>query len=48
MIYVLVVQDEDGYVTRLNTAPHTQAGLEALQEQAARQHAPSWVQTEER
>lgn len=47
MIYVLVAQEADGTTVRLNTAPHTPAAREALQEQAARHHGRAWVQTEE-
>lgn len=48
-IAVLVVQDEGEGPIRENTAPATHAGIESLQEQAARHRARgsrAWVQRE--
>lgn len=47
MIWVLVVQDNDGTVVRLATASYTPAGREALQERADRMTERAWVQPEE-
>lgn len=45
-IYVLVVQDAEGGCVRWNTAEHTDAGRESLQEQADKMMARAWVQTD--
>lgn len=46
-IYVLVsVCSETNQICRVNTAPHTIAGREALEKQAARLPGRAYVQTE--